>query len=212
MKSPITNFPSTSTLATSILPPGFSIATSHLATSKTSAKNLYGPEVDDLFGFIDGNITFSTQFAFDFDLSDGVDTGKIDFVAVSVHEIGHLLGFYSSVDDIDYYMAIEESGSLYMSTLDLYRFNTTISDFNFLNSKRQLHPLVPQTLRDDVTFSQQLSTGYYRGDGNQASHWKADEITGFNIGNNVLIPFFSYMSRYHGSDSGLWTIFCPYRE
>ncbi|HXJ42253.1 MAG TPA: NF038122 family metalloprotease, partial [Bryobacteraceae bacterium] len=51
----------------------------------------------------DGSITFSTAFNFDFDPTDGITAGEYDFVGVATHEIGHLLGFFSGVDDLDFY-------------------------------------------------------------------------------------------------------------
>jgi hypothetical protein len=45
----------------------------------------------------DASITFSSNFAFDFNPTDGIASGKYDFTAVAVHELGHALGFVSGV-------------------------------------------------------------------------------------------------------------------
>jgi PEP-CTERM motif len=50
----------------------------------------------------DANIQFSSNFAFDYDRSNGISPGTYDFLTVAEHEIGHALGFVSGVDDIDF--------------------------------------------------------------------------------------------------------------
>lgn len=56
---------------------------------------------DSLDVLSDANITFNSDFAFDFDPTDGIDPGLFDFVGIAAHEIGHALGFVSGVDIID---------------------------------------------------------------------------------------------------------------
>src|SRR5262249_39642856 len=51
----------------------------------------------------DASITFSSDFTFDFDPSNGISPGALDFVGIAFHEIGHALGFFSGVDIVDYY-------------------------------------------------------------------------------------------------------------
>ena len=51
----------------------------------------------------DATIAFNANRLSDFDFnpSDGIDPGKIDFEAVVIHEMGHMLGFISEVDDVE---------------------------------------------------------------------------------------------------------------
>lgn len=142
---------------------------------------LYG--LDDMFGVSDGQIFFSSRFArdFDFTISDGISRDKTDFLSVAIHEIGHLLGFKSSLDDVDY------GDNVFNPTvLDLFRFDKTNNPGDFINNNRIGNPAVgdhifvsPGLVSTNVT---RFSRGMYRGDGNQASHWKADELTGVNLG------------------------------
>lgn len=136
--------------------------------------------LDASFGVSDATITFSNTFAFDFDNSDGVGAGLLDFETVAAHEIGHALGFFSAVDDADFGVT-----SLSPSMLDLFRFRNGVSNpstaSEFTLNPRDLTPGQPGIF-SDLTNEWLFSTGDLLGDGNQASHWKADEQTGTFIG------------------------------
>src|SRR5205814_4613183 len=71
-------------------------------------------------------IGFNSSVTFDFDHSDGVDSGAIDFEAVATHEIGHALGFTSR----------SGSGSSTPALWDLYRFRTGTTTDSFTNAQR----------------------------------------------------------------------------
>jgi hypothetical protein len=133
---------------------------------------------------LDGSVTFSSDFAFDFNPTDGVDPNKIDFLAVAIHEIGHALGFVSGVDTYDYFGAPNGPGMGYynindyavLSALDMFRYS---NDPNHLAGGSALD----ETVGTDSFFSidggqtqlfgdSLFSTGTYNGDGWQASHWK----------------------------------------
>lgn len=129
----------------------------------------------------DGVITFNSAFAFDFDRfdADGVAPGMMDFQTVAAHELGHVLGFLSDVDEFD-------GGYLNtnLTTLDLFRFGaadapTTLAEFE--TATREMRPGFDAVLTDTIS-TYALSTGVDNGDGWQASHWKDDGITGNLIG------------------------------
>jgi hypothetical protein len=140
----------------------------------------------------DAQIQFSSDFGFDFDPTDGIDTGKYDFYAVAIHEIGHALGFVSGVDDYDFLGGPDgpaanspclsdgtlcgdypANGDWFGETLDLFRYSATgkldwtTDTASYFSADRGA------TAYQNGLFS----TGAYNGDGWQASHWKGPQIT-----------------------------------
>lgn len=161
-----------------------------LAGTKANLKALGVPDLDALFGVTDATVAFNSDFAFDFDNSDGVGAGLFDFETIAAHEIGHALGFTSSVDVTDDFLAGGGGclglplSCILMHNLDLFRFGdfanpSTPSEFTTF--ARDLRPGVPAYF-DDLSNEWAFSTGAFTGDGNQASHWKADELSGAFIG------------------------------
>lgn len=136
----------------------------------------------------DAQIQFNTEFAFDYDNSNGVGVGLMDFETVAAHEIGHALGFVSAVDDVDYWMGVPPEGEgdtlIDPFTLDLFRFPAgalPTDPLGFLTTPRELRPGSAASF-SDLTSVYGFSTGFDNGDGNQASHWKADDLTSVYIG------------------------------
>lgn len=134
-------------------------------------------------GFSSGNdatINFSSTFNFDYDPTNGIGVGQIDFLGVAIHEIGHALGFTSGVDTYDYYTKAGTGNGLLnggadFSTLDLFRYSADPKNLVPGGPALDLSTNVASYFSidgGDVFNGGYFSTGAYNGDGHQASHWK----------------------------------------
>ena len=157
-------------------------------TMALSTANLKAFGVDLGPGFIDGEIQFSNQFAFDFDARDGITAGTYDFVGVAIHEIGHALGFISGADDFDFFDGytgpVDDAWWGY--GLDMFRYSGA--------GQLDWRPNQPSYFSIDggVTplFDGYFSTGVFTGDGNQASHWKEpNQATPCNNFRGIMNPY-----------------------
>jgi len=189
----IAAFLPTATQFSALVPNGFGLNGLMLGT-KANFKALGFANLDASFGVMDATITFNSGFSFDYDNSNGVLGDAIDFETVAAHEIGHVLGFVSIVDTVDSYLAEHKTFSIEPTPLDLYRFAdgtqwdpVTTTDFTY--DPRNLVPGYAAVF-DDLTHEWAMSTGAYYGDGNQASHWKDNGLTGFLIG--LMDPTLAY--------------------
>ncbi len=188
------------------LPTGFGFD-GNLQVTKANAKalnfdNRFG-DLDTQFGVSDGDIVFSSTFPFDFDNSDGVNVGAFDFESVAAHEIGHLLGFISDVDYVDFILDLGQVAlDVAPTSLDLFRFEsgtvsappavlnpTTTNEFT--TSPRWMVPgfdaifdQIDGSFGGDVEV--RMSTGLSFGDGRQASHWKD------SLGLGILDPTLAF--------------------
>lgn len=174
------------------LPAGFGLD-GFVFASKANLKALgFDPnQLDTAAGTTDDvHITFSSTFAFDYDKSDGITAGQYDFEGVAAHEIGHGLGFFSGVDDVDFVQqpGLPNPGPIIEPTpLDMFRYRdnvaqdpATVADFSngTLAFPRNMVPghvaMFDQILPNQGGSSVEVlfSTGVSFGDGNQASHWK----------------------------------------
>ncbi len=169
----VSYLPATLSALNVTVPDGFTVT--GIAASKANLKALevVGLDLDAIFGASDGTIDFNTGFSFDYDNSDGVTPGQMDFETVAAHEIGHILGFTSVVDDIAYMI---ENGltddDVRMTPLDLFRFendsaNDPSTPQEFTDSARSLMP-GGDPIFDDIMNEILMSDGVSR----QASHWE----------------------------------------
>lgn len=158
------------------------------ANNRTVRVNLANARALGLYqasgGQTDGSVTFSSAFAFDFDPSNGITAGMIDFVGVATHEIGHALGFVSGVDSLDTRTTPPTDESLTLvRPLDLFRFSTEsralgdgVIDWTADTRNKYF------SIDGGDTNLGLFSTGTVFGDGRQASHWKD------NLGIGIMDP------------------------
>lgn len=123
------------------------------------------------------NIGFNSAFTFDFDQSNGISSNLTDFQGVTIHEIGHALGFVSSIGYSDNFC----------TTWDMFRFRPgTVKSFDDFATKDRVLTPGPLASGGDQVFwdgvkEYELSTGASNGTGGdtrQASHWRDDALRG----------------------------------
>ena len=125
-------------------------------------------------------IALNSGFNFDFDPGDGIAPNKLDFEAIALHEIGHILGFISFVGQRETDSSLEVEPSIW----DLFRVRADTPESGFAAAQRIVDSGGDQSFFDGDDMMS-LSTGRpdgTGGDGRQASHWKDDALTGKYIG------------------------------
>ena len=154
---------------------------------------------------LDGSVQFSSDFSFDFDPTNGITAGQMDFLGVAIHEIGHALGFTSGVDYFDYYSAPHGPGYPIDFDLNDTSIFTALDMFRYSNDPHGVGPGGPQldeTVGTNSYFSidggqtalwgNSFSTGAYNGDGNQASHWAESNTCNGYAQLGIMDPTFCY--------------------
>ena len=155
---------------------------------------------------LDGLVQFSSDFAFDFDPTNGISANHMDFLGVAIHEIGHALGFVSGTDLYDVYGSPNGPGAG-MYNINNYAVLSALDMFRYSNNPNGVAPgtgpVLDETVGTNSYFSidggqtqmfgnSLFSTGTYNGDGNQTSHWvDSNTCNGFNqLG--IMDPTFCY--------------------
>lgn len=155
----------------------FATTVANLAVNTANAKAL-GLRAANNAGQ-DGLIRFNTFYGFDFDPSDGITAGQFDFVGIATHEIGHVLGFVSGVDDIAEDSTPRASDArAFVTPLDLFRRGGPSTRVNVVaNADEKYFSLDNGVTGQGLQFSRSGAGGDF-----QASHWRD------NLGLGIMDP------------------------
>ncbi len=124
---------------------------------------------------------FNSNFAFDFDPSDGIDFDKFDFDSTVVHEIGHALGFITDMGNKE----LSVGRPLFPTPWDYFRFRPGGLVLNSLGARQRVMVAGGEQTSFFGGEEYGLATGTNagtNGDTNQGSHWKDFEQTGIYVG------------------------------
>ena len=154
--------------------------TVNVNVANTRALGILAPD----FPVSDGTITFSSDFDFDFDRSDGIDAGAFDFIGIAAHEIGHALGFTSGGDIADLSTPAAQDNVTSLTPLDLFRFSEDSlaldgSDGLDISTITDLDRLPFFSIDGGLSALAEFETGAANGTGFQSSHFLDEQ--GFGL-------------------------------
>ena len=170
-----------------------------ITNANAKSLDLLDDDRKNLDGYILVNdLTGNDAVGWDYDAlrNDGISGNEVDFLSVAMHEIGHVLGFVSGIDDNDWLEVLAESQSegkeikdkdfKFASPLDLYRY----SDSTAANGKLDLSTGGDPFFSIDGGSNRlgNFANGEYSdfgGDGYQASHWQQYSSQGIM---NPILP------------------------
>ena len=155
-----------------------------LTSSNAKALNITDGQGSELDGYIVINDLTNSGVDWYYDAlrPENIQDNQLDFLSVASHEIGHVLGFVSGVDDGDWLTTLtrsEDKGKIrdnaiqFVTPLDLYRYSSQSAETGQLDFSIGADSYF--SLDGGQTNLAEFSTGEYKelgGDGFQASHWR----------------------------------------
>lgn len=138
-------------------------------------------------------------YDWDFDPSNGITDGTVDFVGILAHELGHVLGFSSGVDALDRGITTNAERWTWLNTLDLFRFSP---ESLALDPEARDWSAGPSdaifSIDGGTTRLASFGTGIRHGNGIFPGHWN-DDTSG--IMSATLSPFIGQSASISNTDS-----------
>lgn len=157
-----------------------------LTNANAKALNLLDGDRRELDGYIlISDLSGQSNVQWDYDLvrNNNVDANSLDFLSVALHEVGHVLGFVSGMDDGGWLNVVTEARNQNQAiTDDAMAFSTPLDLFRY-SADSAANSKVDLSVGQEAFFSidgGKTHLGYFStgestdlgGDGYQASHWK----------------------------------------
>ena len=153
-----------------------------MTNANAKALDIINGDRDKLDGYIVMNsFTGQSNVGWDYDISrDGeVAENSLDFVSVAIHEIGHVMGFVSGVDDSDWLYVVDKANEKeeeiegdkvkFVTPFDLFRYSSDGQIDLSVGTEAYFSIDGGQTNLANFSTGEDKAMG---GDGFQASHWK----------------------------------------
>ena len=170
-----------------------------ITNANAKSLDLLDDDRKKLDGYILVNdLTGNDAVGWDYDAlrSGEIQGNEVDFLSVAMHEIGHVLGFVSGIDDNDWLEVLTKSQSegkeikdkdfKFASPLDLYRYSESTAATGKLDLSTGGDPFF--SIDGGNTRLGNFANGEYSdfgGDGYQASHWQQGSFQGIM---NPILP------------------------
>ena len=160
-----------------------------LTNANAKALDLLDDDRKKLDGYIVVNdLAGTSAVGWDYDAlrNDTISNNSMDFVSVAMHEIGHVLGFVSGIDDSGWLEVLAESryegkeikedDFKFASSLDLFRYSNE-GEYKKPDLSNGGNPFF--SIDGGISRLGNFANGEdYGGDGYQASHWQQDSNQG----------------------------------
>jgi hypothetical protein len=157
-----------------------------LTNANAKALDILEGQSDKLDGYIlMSNLSGQSNVSWDYNSSrnNNASGRSLDFLSVALHEVGHILGFVSGMDDGDWLnvvteardknQAIKSDAMKFATPLDLFRYSSASAAAGKIDLSVGGNSFF--SIDGGKTNLGNFSTGEYSdlgGDGYQASHWK----------------------------------------